>query len=43
MADLMNFLLTNGRNDDALKASSDEGFLSRLLADFKGGKLTATK
>ena len=41
ISDLMNYLLTNGRSDDALKASSDETFLEKLLGEFRGGKLTA--
>ena len=32
VAGLMNFLLKNGRRDDAIKASEDEGFLTKLLA-----------
>ena len=41
--DLMAFLASNGRTDDIIKASSDEGFLARLLSDFKCGKLNVTK
>ena len=39
-AGLMAFLASNGRTDDIVKASNDEGFLSKLLAEFRGGKLT---
>ena len=41
MAGLMNYLLSNGRNDDALKASTDENFLNKLLADFRSGLMVA--
>ena len=41
MAGLMNYLLSNGRSDDALKASKDETFLNKLLADFRGGLMVA--
>ena len=41
MAGLMNYLLSNGRSDDALKASTDENFLNKLLADFRGGLMVA--
>ena len=41
MAGLMNYLLRNGRSDDALKASEDESFLNKLLADFRGGMMVA--
>ena len=41
MAGLMNYLLSNGRSDDALKASTDENFLNKLLADFRGGMMVA--
>ena len=37
MAGLMNYLLSNGRNEDALKASKDETFLNQLLAEFRSG------
>ena len=40
-AGLLNFLLTNGRNDDAIRATSDEEYLSQLLKDFNNGVLTA--
>ena len=39
---LMNYLLTNGRNEDAIRATSDEGFLDKLLSEFNGGVM-ATK
>ena len=34
---LMNYLLSNGRSEDALKASTDENFLNQLLAEFRSG------
>ncbi len=37
---LMNYLLTNGRNEDAIRATSDEEFLNKLLADFNAGRLS---
>ena len=37
---LMNYLLTNGRSEDAIRATSDEGFLDKLLAEFKDGMKT---
>ena len=40
-ANLMNYLWSNGRGEDAVRASGDEGFLSKLLAEFRSGKLTA--
>ena len=40
-ARLMNYLLSTGRNDDALKASTDETFLNKLLADFRSGLMVA--
>ena len=40
-AELINFLWSNGRGDDARRASHDEGFLEELLADFSAGKLMA--
>lgn len=33
---LMAFLAKNGRTDDIVKASIDEGFLEKLLSEFKG-------
>lgn len=36
MAGLMAFLVKNGRTDDIVKASTDERFLSQLLADYSG-------
>ena len=33
--DLMNFLWSNGRGDDAIKASSDESYLDKLLAEYR--------
>ena len=41
MAGLMKYLLTNGRNEDALKATTDESFLNKLLAEFRGGMMVA--
>ena len=41
MAGLMNYLLSNGRGEDALKASTDENFLNQLLAEFRGGLMVA--
>lgn len=41
IAKLMHFLLTNGRNEDAIKATSDESFLKKLLVEFNGGLMTA--
>ena len=38
---LMNFLWSNGRGDDAIKAGKDEGFLNKLLAEFRGGMMVA--
>ena len=40
-AKLMNFLWSNGRGDDAMKASNDEGFLKKLLKEFEKGLLVA--
>ena len=34
-ADLMNYLWSNGRGEDAKRASTDQGFMKRLLAEFK--------
>ena len=39
-ADLINFLWSNGRGEDALKASKDKDFLEKLLAEYKSGMLT---
>jgi len=33
VAALMNYLLTNGRGDDALRATEDEEYLEELLAE----------
>ena len=38
---LMNYLLKNGRGDDAIKASEDESFLNKLLAEFRSGMMMA--
>ena len=38
---LMNYLWSNGRGDDAIKAGQDEGFLAKLLAEFQGGMMVA--
>ena len=40
-AGLMNFLLTNGRNDDALRATQDDNYLEKLLMDYRAGVLMA--
>ena len=40
-AALMNFLWSNGRSDDAIKAGNDEDYLNQLLNDFNSGVLTA--
>ena len=40
-AGLLNFLLTHGRNDDAIRATSDENYLNQLLKDYANGVLTA--
>lgn len=39
MAGLMNYLWSNGRGDDAKRASEDESFLAKLLAEFRGGMM----
>ena len=39
-ADLMAFLAKNNRTEDILKASTDTGFLNKLLDSFKAGLLT---
>ena len=39
-SDLMNFLWSNGRGEDAIRASNDENYLDQLLAEFQSGKLT---
>ena len=41
-AALMAFLATNNRTDDIIKASTDSGFLAKLLDSFKAGLLTGT-
>ena len=41
LAKLMNFLLMNGRNEDAIKVTSDVGFRKKLMEDFKGGLMIA--
>ena len=41
MAGLMNYLWSNGRGDDAIKAGKDESFLNKLLAEFRGGMMGA--
>ena len=40
-AGLINFLLTHGRNDDAIRATSDENYLNQLLKDYSSGMLKA--
>ena len=41
ITNLINFLLVNGRNEDAIRATRDESFLNKLLADFDAGLLIA--
>ena len=41
VAGLMSYLLKNGRSEDAIKASEDESFLDKLLAEFRGGMMVA--
>ena len=41
IAKLMNFLLTNGRSEDAIRATNDESFLNKLLSDFNRGLMAA--
>ena len=41
IAKLMNFLLTNGRSEDAIRATNDESFLNKLLSDFNSGLMAA--
>ena len=41
IAKLMNYLLTNGRSDDAIRATNDESFLNKLLTEFNAGMLIA--
>ena len=38
-ANLMSFLVSNGRGDDVVKASQDENFLNKLLTEFRDGML----
>ena len=40
-AGLMNFLWSNGRSDDAIRAGKDEDYLDQLLKDYASGVLTA--
>ena len=40
-AELMNYLWSNGRGEDAMKASQDEKYLKALLSDFNNGMLAA--
>lgn len=37
--ELINYLWSNGRGEDALKASNDKDFLEKLLAEFKSGMM----
>lgn len=37
MVGLMNYLMSNGRNEDVLKALTDENFLNKLLTEFRSG------
>ena len=41
VADLMKFLLSSGRSEDALRAASDENILNKLLAEFQNGLMAA--
>ena len=38
---LLNFLLTQGRNEEAIKATSDQAFLAKLLKEFHAGSVTS--
>ena len=38
--ELLNFLWSNGRGEDAIRASNDENYLDQLLEEFQSGKLT---
>ena len=38
---LMNFLWSNGRGEEAKRASSDKNLLDKLLADFRCGLMAA--
>ena len=40
-ADLINFLWSQGRGDEAQRASKDRGLLNRLLEEFKSGSMPA--
>ena len=40
-AKLMNYLWSNGRGEEAQKASEDESILNKLLAEFRGGLMAA--
>ena len=40
-AELMNFLWSHGRGEDAIRAGNDEDYLDQLLKDYAGGTLTA--
>ena len=40
-AGLLKFLMNNGRNEEAVRAINDEGFLEKMLADYRAGLLTA--
>ena len=41
VAGLMSFLAAKGRTDDIVKAGIDEGFLNKLITDFRSGMLVA--
>ena len=41
MMDLMNFLWSNGRGEEAKKASKDKTLFDKLLAEFRGGLMVA--
>ena len=36
VAKLMNYLLTNDRGEDAMRATQDEEYLNRLLSEYAG-------
>ena len=42
MTDLMNFLLTHNRSEDALRATTDMNYLNELLAQFESGLLAGS-
>lgn len=40
-AELANYLWSNGRGDDALRAAEDSVFFDKLLAELRGGMMVA--